>query len=141
MTKQVRIIPAKPKNELKQEQKKGKLRVAAYCRVSTDDEEQLASYKNQIEYYTEKINSNPEWEMAGIYADEGISGTSTKHRAEFQKLMALCRRGRVDLILTKSVSRFARNTVDCLYYVRLLKEKGVGILFEKENINTQELSR
>ena len=140
MTKQVRIIPAKPKNELKQEQKKGKLRVAAYCRVSTDDEEQLASYKNQIEYYTEKINSNPEWEMAGIYADEGISGTNTKHRAEFQKLMALCRRGRVDLILTKSVSRFARNTVDCLYYVRLLKEKGVGILFEKENINTQELS-
>lgn len=83
MTKQVRTIPAKPKNELKQEQKKGKLRIVAYCRVSTDDEEQPTSYKNQIEYYTERINSNPEWEMAGIYADEGISGTSTKHRAEF----------------------------------------------------------
>lgn len=140
MAKTVRVIPAKPKAELINEQQKGRLRVAAYCRVSTDDEEQLTSYQNQIEYYTEKINANPDWEMVGVYADEGISGTSTKHRDEFNKLMALCRRGRVDLILTKSVSRFARNTVDCLKYVRLLKEKGVGILFEKENINTLELS-
>ena len=140
MAKTVRVIPAKPKAELAKEQQKGRLRVAAYCRVSTDDEEQLTSYQNQIEYYTEKINSNPAWEMAGVYADEGISGTSTKHRDEFNKLMALCRRGRVDLILTKSVSRFARNTVDCLKYVRLLRAKGVGILFEKENINTLELS-
>lgn len=107
MAKTVRIIPAKPKAELVREQQKGRLRVAAYCRVSTDDEEQLTSYQNQIEYYTEKINANPDWEMAGVYADEGISGTSTKHRDEFNKLMALCRRGRVDLILTKSVSRFA----------------------------------
>ena len=140
MAKTVRVILAKPKAELVKEQQKGRLRVAAYCRVSTDDEEQLTSYQNQIEYYTEKINANPDWEMAGVYADEGISGTSTKHRDEFNKLMALCRRGRVDLILTKSVSRFARNTVDCLKYVRLLRAKGVGILFEKENINTLELS-
>lgn len=140
MAKTVRVIPAKPKAELAKEQQKGRLRVAAYCRVSTDDEEQLTSYQNQIDYYTEKINANPDWEMAGVYADEGISGTSTKHRDEFNKLMALCRRGRVDLILTKSVSRFARNTVDCLKYVRLLRAKGVGILFEKENINTLELS-
>lgn len=134
MAKTVRVIPAKPKAELAKEQKKGRLRVAAYCRVSTDDEEQLTSYQNQIDYYTEKINANPDWEMAGVYADEGISGTSTKHRDEFNKLMALCRRGRVDLILTKSVSRFARNTVDCLKYVRLLRAKGVGILFEKDYI-------
>ena len=140
MAKSVRVIPAKPKAELERAQKKGRLRVAAYCRVSTDDEEQLTSYQNQIEYYTEKINANPDWEMVGVYADEGISGTSTRHRDEFNKLMALCRRGHVDLILTKSVSRFARNTVDCLKYVRLLKEKGIGILFEKENINTLELS-
>lgn len=140
MAKTVRIIPAKPKAELVREQQKGRLRVAAYCRVSTDDEEQLTSYQNQIEYYTEKINANPDWEMAGVYADEGISGTSTKHRDEFNKLMALCRRGRVDLILTKSVSRFARNTVDCLKYVRLLRARGIGVLFEKENINTLELA-
>lgn len=140
MAKTVRVIPAKPKVVLEKDKKKGRLRVAAYCRVSTDDEEQLTSYHNQIDYYTEKINSNPDWEMAGIFADEGITGTSTKRRKEFQNLMALCRRGRVDLILTKSVSRFARNTVDCLNYARRLKDKGIGILFEKEGVNTLELA-
>jgi len=132
MAKTVRIIPAKPKAELVREQQKGRLRVAAYCRVSTDDEEQLTSYQNQIEYYTEKINANPDWEMAGVYADEGISGTSTKHRDEFNKLMALCRRGRVDLILTKSVSRFARNTVDCLKYVRLLRARVLAFYLKRK---------
>ena len=140
MAKTVNIIPAKPKKTQTKDGSSKPLRVAAYCRVSTDDEEQLTSYENQIQYYTELISANPNWEMAGIYADEGISGTNAKKRTEFLKLMALCRRGRVDLILTKSVSRFARNTVDCLNYARLLKSKGIGILFEKENINTLELS-
>lgn len=140
MAKTVNIIPAKPKKTQTKDGSSKPLRVAAYCRVSTDDEEQLTSYENQIQYYTELISANPNWEMAGIYADEDISGTNAKKRTEFLKLMALCRRGRVDLILTKSVSRFARNTVDCLNYARLLKSKGIGILFEKENINTLELS-
>lgn len=133
--KTVTIIPATITTQ-QAKRKSGLLRVAAYCRVSTDDKEQLASYHNQIEFYTQKINSNPEWTMAGIYADEGITGTSAKKRKEFNKLMAACRRGRVDLVLTKSVSRFARNTLDCLTYVRMLKELGIGVLFEKENINT-----
>ena len=140
MSKTVRVIPAKPK-EVKAEAKNDKpLRVAAYCRVSTDEDEQQTSYENQIQYFTQLIEANPNWEMAGVYADDGISGTSTRRRTEFLKLMALCRRGRVDLILTKSVSRFARNTVDCLKYARLLKSRGVGIIFEKENINSLELS-
>jgi len=140
MPKTVREIPAKPK-EIKVESRSGQpLRVAAYCRVSTDEDEQLTSYESQIQYFTQLIEANPNWEMAGVYADEGITGTSTKRRTEFLKLMAMCRRGRVDLILTKSVSRFARNTVDCLKYARLLKGRGIGIIFEKENINTLELS-
>lgn len=99
MAKTVNIIPAKPKETQTKDGSGKPLRVAAYCRVSTDDEEQLTSYENQIQYYTELINANPNWEMAGIYADEGISGTSAKKRTEFLKLMALCRRGRVDLSL------------------------------------------
>lgn len=117
-----------------------KLPVAAYCRVSSDSEDQRNSFVAQVKEYTARIESNEEWTLAGIYADEGITGTSTKRRTEFLKLMAMCRRGRVDLILTKSVSRFARNTVDCLKYARLLKGRGIGIIFEKENINTLELS-
>ena len=112
------------------------LRVAAYCRVSTDQEEQLTSYEAQMAYYTEKIMTNPEWTMAGIFADEGITGTSVKKRAEFLKMIRLCRKGKIDMILTKSISRFARNTVDCLNFVRELKELGIAIIFETENINT-----
>ena len=109
---------------------------AAYCRVSTDSEEQLTSYENQLEYYKEKILRNPEWKFAGIFADEGISGTQTKKRVEFNKMIKKCEQGKIDIILTKSISRFARNTVDCLKYVRLLKSLGIAIIFEKENINT-----
>jgi site-specific DNA recombinase len=109
---------------------------AAYCRVSTDSEEQLTSYENQLEYYKEKILRNPEWQFAGIFADEGISGTQTKKRVEFNNMIKKCEQGKIDIILTKSISRFARNTVDCLKYVRLLKSLGIAIIFEKENINT-----
>lgn len=112
------------------------LKVAAYCRVSTELEEQQNSYQAQIEYYTDKISSNKEWRMAGVFADEGISGTQAKKRPEFLRMIRLCERGKIDLIITKSISRFARNTVDCLNYVRRLKALGIGIIFEKENINT-----
>ncbi len=114
------------------------LRVAAYCRVSTDQEEQLTSYEAQVAYYTDKIMTNPEWTMAGIFADEGITGTSAKKRPEFLRMIRLCKRGKIDLILTKSISRFARNTVDCLNYIRELKELGIPVIFEKENINTMK---
>lgn len=127
------VIPAKPHEEIKQTKR---LRVAAYCRVSTDDEEQINSYKAQIEYYTEKINKNPEWQMAGIFADEGISGTQAKKRPEFLKMIRLCRQGKIDLILTKSFSRFARNTVDSVDYIRELRALGIGVVSEKENMNT-----
>jgi len=104
--------------------------------VSTDQEEQLLSYENQVNYYTTYINENPLYEYAGTYADEGISATNTKKRDEFNRMIADCRAGKIDMIITKSISRFARNTLDCLNYVRELKELGIGIIFEKENINT-----
>ena len=110
--------------------------MAAYCRVSTDQEEQLLSYENQVRFYTESINRNPEYECAGIYADEGISGTNTKKRDEFNRMIMDCRAGKIDRIITKSISRFARNTLDCLNYVRELKGLGIGVTFEKEAIDT-----
>lgn len=113
-----------------------KKKVAAYCRVSTNQEERLSSYENQMRYYTELITRNPDYEMVDIYADEGISGTNTKKRDDFNRMIADCRAGKIDLIITKSISRFARNTLDCLNYVRELKDLGIGIIFEKENINT-----
>lgn len=129
------VIPAKP--ELFRERVvKRQLRVAAYCRVSTDDEEQLTSYEAQQTYYTDKIMTNPEWTIAGIYADEGITGTKATKRPEFLKMIRKCKRKQIDIILVKSISRFARNTVDCLHYIRLLKELGIAVIFEKENINT-----
>ena len=112
--------------------------MAAYCRVSTDFEEQLSSYDNQVQYYTEMIKKNPEYELVDIYADEGISGTNTKKRDEFNRMIDDCRLGYIDIVITKSISRFARNTLDCLNYVRELKEKGVCVIFEKENINTMD---
>ena len=111
-------------------------RVAAYARVSTEMEEQASSYEAQIDYYTSHIQSRTEWEFAGMYADEGITGTSTKHREGFKTMIADTLAGKIDLILTKSVSRFARNTVDTLIHVRQLKDKGVEVYFEKENIWT-----
>lgn len=134
--RKVVIIPAKSKEVL---QTFEKLKVAAYCRVSTDQEEQETSYEAQISYYTEKISKNPKWNMVKIFADEGISGTQDKKRDEFIEMIRLCRKRKIDLILTKSISRFARNTVDTLKYVRELKALGIGIIFEKENINTLEI--
>jgi len=136
----VTIIPAKQSAQAPESKRHGPLRVAAYCRVSTDDEEQVTSYKNQIAHYTDKISSNPDWTLAGIFADEGITGTSTKKRTEFNKLIALCKRGKVDIVLTKSTSRFARNMLDCLKYTRMLKDLGVAVIFEKENINTATMN-
>lgn len=111
-------------------------RVAAYCRVSTDSEEQLTSYQNQMRVYTEMIAARKEWEFAGLYADEGISGTRADKRPEFQRMIRDCQNGKIDYIITKSVSRFARNTVECLEYIRSLKAQGIGIFFEEQNIDT-----
>ena len=113
-----------------------KRRVAAYARVSTDSDEQLSSYEAQVDFYTRHIKSNPEWEFVNVYTDEGISGTNTKKREGFNRMVTDALDGRIDLILTKSISRFARNTVDTLTAVRKLKEKGVEVYFEKENIYT-----
>lgn len=111
-------------------------RVAAYCRVSTDSEEQLTSYTNQMKVYREMIASNKAWEFAGLYADEGISGTRADKRPQFKKMIDDCLKGKINYIITKSVSRFARNTVECLEYVRMLKAKGIGVYFEEQNIDT-----
>lgn len=113
-----------------------KLKVCAYARVSTGTKAQAESYATQVEYYTEKIERNPLWEFAGVYADEGITGTKVKGRDDFKTMIAACEEGDIDLILTKSITRFARNTVECIQTIRKLKAAGVGIYFEKENINT-----
>lgn len=110
--------------------------MAAYCRVSTDQDEQLSSYENQVRYYQDYIRQNPLYELVDIYADEGISGTNTKKRTEFNRLIGECRKGKIDRIIVKSISRFSRNTLDCLKYVRELKELGIGVTFEKENIDS-----
>ena len=135
-TPTVICIPAKPEVV---RASKSQLRVAAYCRVSTDDEEQLTSYEAQKNYYTDKIMTNKEWTMAGIFADEGITGTSARKRPEFLRMIRQCKQGKIDIVLTKSISRFARNTVDCLNYVRALKELGIAVIFVKENMNTLEI--
>ena len=135
----VMVIPAKRQvgNNVKRGQKP-KLRVAAYCRVSTDSDEQATSYEAQIEHYTEYISKNPDWVLAGIFADEGITGTNTKKRTEFNRMIDECMDGNIDMIITKSISRFARNTLDCLKYIRQLKEKNIPVFFEKESINTMD---
>ena len=138
--KKVTIIPATPKRMEPGNASRQKLRVAAYCRVSTDSEEQINSYKNQLAYYTEKINSKTEWKFAGIYADEGITGTSMKHREDFKRMLRACREGRIDLILCKSVSRFGRNSVDVLRTIRALRERGIGVMFEKEAVDTRTMN-
>jgi len=113
-----------------------KKRVAAYCRVSTDQAEQLSSYEAQVNYYTTYINGHADYELAGIFADAGITGTNTKNRVQFNRMIAECKAGKIDMIITKSISRFARNTLDCLNFVRLLKDLGIEVIFEKENIKT-----
>ncbi len=129
------VIPAKEESPQDQEKKKN-LRVAAYCRVSTKKDEQLNSYENQKAYYTEKIMANPDWTMADIFADEGITGTSACKRKDFLRMIRQCRQGKIDMILAKSVSRFARNTVDTLNYTRELRGMGIPVIFEEQNINS-----
>ena len=111
-------------------------RVAAYCRVSTKQDEQLNSYENQVNHYTERIRREPGWKLAGIYADKGITGTSMKKRDEFNKLIRQCKRGRVDMIIVKSISRFARNTLDCIRITRMLREIKVDVYFEEQNLHS-----
>ena len=117
-----------------------RIRVAAYCRVSTDDDDQLGSFESQKLYYEEKIFANKEWVSAGIFADEAITGTKVDKRDGFQSMIQKCKDGEIDLILTKSISRFARNTLDTLQYVRMLRERNIAIFFEKENINTLDMN-
>jgi len=137
--KNITVIPARARigNTVTAEDKP-KLRVAAYCRVSTDSEEQATSYEAQVEHYTNYIKGNSEWELAGIYADDGITGTNTKKRDEFNRMIEDCMEGKIDMVITKSISRFARNTLDCLKYIRQLKDKNIPVFFEKENINSMD---
>lgn len=139
LSKNITVIPARKRvgNTVTAEAKP-KLKVAAYCRVSTDSDEQASSYEVQVEHYTQFIQKNPEWELAGIFADDGISGCNTKKRSEFNRMIEDCMAGKIDMIITKSISRFARNTLDCLKYIRELKEKNIPVFFEKENINTMD---
>ncbi len=136
--KNVTVIPARKPSRKTKNEEKPKLRVAAYCRVSTDSDEQATSYEAQIDHYTTHIQSHPDWELAGIFADDGISGTNTKKREEFNRMIEACMAGQIDMIITKSISRFARNTLDCLKYIRQLKDKQIPVFFEKENINSME---
>lgn len=134
--RQVLKIPAVSSIRKITEEKKQRLRVAAYCRVSTEQENQAGSYARQISYYQETINKKEDWILAGIYADEGVSGTAKKKRDGFLQMIQACEDGKIDLILTKSISRFARNTVDLLITIRNLKSKNIAVYFEKEHINT-----
>lgn len=142
MRENVTLIPARRRagNRIAIAEERPKLKVAAYCRVSTDSNVQAGSYEVQVQHYTDYIKRNREWELAGIYTDDGISGTNTKKREGFMEMIDDCMVGKINMVLTKSISRFARNTIDCLKYVRMLKEKNIAIIFEKENINTLEAS-
>ena len=130
------VIPAKPELSREAVNTHRQLRVAAYCRVSTDEKEQINSYENQKKHYTDTIMKNPAWTLAGIFADEGITGTSAKKRPEFLRMIRFCKQKKIDIILVKSISRFSRNTVDCLNYIRILKALGVAVIFEEQNINS-----
>jgi DNA invertase Pin-like site-specific DNA recombinase len=136
----ITIIPANSVMDVEAGIRYKQLRVAAYCRVSMEQEEQQSSYEAQIEYYTDKIARNSEWSLAGIFADDGISGTSANKRPQFMKLMQLCKKGKVDMVLTKSISRFSRNTLDCLHYIRALRDLKIPVVFEKEGINTMQMA-
>jgi hypothetical protein len=134
--KEVQIIPAK--KDLPTDAEKKKLRVCAYCRVSTEEDNQASSYELQVQNYTKMIQENPDWEFAGIFADEGISGTSVLHREHFLEMIEKCKAGEIDLIITKQVSRFARNVLDSLNYIFMLRklDPPVGVYFETEKLNT-----
>lgn len=134
--KKVRKIKATNQQSQPEEFVKSKLKVCAYCRVSTESNKQAESFDTQTTYYERYIKSNPKWEFAGVYADQGISGTTTYKRIEFNKMLNDCEKGKIDLIITKSISRFARNTADCLEVVRFLRNLNIGVYFERENINS-----
>jgi len=137
MARSITVVPARAnRTSVAESEVVAKKKVAAYCRVSTDQAEQLSSYEAQVSYYTNYINNRTDYDLVKIYADEGISGTSTKKREQFNKMIADCKAGKIDMIITKSISRFARNTLDCLTFVRLLKDLGIGVIFEKENIDS-----
>ena len=123
-----RIDPQALKNTSK------RLRTCAYCRVSSNSADQLNSYATQVRYYTKAIREKPEWEFVDVFADEGITGTRADKRIEFQRMLKLCEHGKIDFIITKSISRFARNVPECLEFARKLKRQGIGIFFEKESI-------
>lgn len=136
--KNISIIPATIQYDRRTKPQMKALRVAAYCRVSTLQEQQESSYEAQVSYYTEKITANANWTLAGIYADDGKSATNIRKRSDFQAMIDDCMRGKIDMVITKSISRFARNTVDALTYIRKLKEKNIPVFFEKESINSME---
>ena len=139
MKMSVQVLRARPRTTLPSDGETvetPKLRAAAYARVSTDSEDQESSYEAQCTHYTSMINDDPTFSFAGLYADEGISGTSLKNRDGFNRMIADCEAGKIDVVYTKSISRFARNTVDCLNAIRKLKALGIAVIFEKESINT-----
>lgn len=138
--REVTIIPAWKGQEV--ESSKKKLRVCAYCRVSTDEDNQAGSYELQVQNYTKMIHENEEWEFAGIYADKGISGTSVRRREQFLERIERCKNGEIDLIITKQISRFARNVLDSLNYIFMLRKLNppVGVYFETEKLNTLDRS-
>lgn len=133
---EVEIIKANNPFGKSSDGRRERMRVAAYCRVSTDDEEQIKSYNSMVKYYTDLIKNNEDWIFAGVYADKAITGTKADKREEFQKLIHDCMEGKIDMILAKSIPRFARNTLDTLKYVRMLKERNIAVCFEVEKINT-----
>ena len=137
--KNVRVIPADPLLAKKDNPSSRRtIRVAAYCRVSTQEEEQLNSYEVQCRHYRERIEEEPSWRLAGIYADKGISGTGTKKRDAFNRMIRACRRGSIDMIITKSISRFSRNTEDCLKYIHKLKSMNVVVFFEEQGLRSTD---
>ena len=136
----VKVIRSTQQNAAQAQERREDLKVAAYCRVSTDSDEQETSYEAQVNHYTNYINNHEGWTLAGIYADEGISGTQTKTRTRFNEMIKACENHEIDMVITKSISRFARNTLDCLNYIRKLKALGIPIYFEKEGTNTLEAS-
>ena len=136
---EVEVIKANnPFDESSKIRKIDRLRVAAYCRVSTDDEDQIKSYNSMVKYYTDLIQNNKQWIFAGVYADKAITGTKVDKREDFQLLIQDCMDGQIDMVIAKSLPRFARNTLDTLKYVRMLKERGIAVYFEVEKINTMK---
>lgn len=136
MARAIEVIPARRELTNRAIRHRNKIRLAVYCRVSTDEEDQLESFENQQLHYREYAQMHPEYQLVKIYADEGITGTNTKRREQFKAMIADCEAGLIDMVITKAISRFARNTADCLHYTRLLRDHGIGVLFEKEGINT-----